>query len=182
MEDKKTEYWEATLPLNTNKETDSHPDWSNSISFDGVVYEAAAWYKMIRKGNNANKPFISLRLENGSLKVNVRLWPKLKRISQSDPFFSGTETVQGRKFSFSAWLVPLGEKHELRLRIALYGADGSNLSPEAQRVHREIAQYLKQSALSLPADGQTASAPVNSGLPPKEQLFDFDAESDNIPY
>jgi hypothetical protein len=31
MSKETTEYWEATLPPNTNKETDSHPDRSSSI-------------------------------------------------------------------------------------------------------------------------------------------------------
>ena len=138
---------------------------------------------MIRKGNNANKPYLSLRLENGSVKINVCLWPTLNRISQSDPLFRGRETAQGQRFRFSAWLVPLGDRHDLKLRIALSSPDGSNLSPEAQRVHGEIAQYLKQAALSLPADGQTASLPVDSGLPPKEEHdADLDAESDNTPF
>jgi len=46
MNKEKTEYWEVTLPPNTNKETDSHPDWNGSIRSkieDGLDVARRKW-------------------------------------------------------------------------------------------------------------------------------------------
>jgi hypothetical protein len=114
---------EATLPLNMDKQKNSHPDWKGPIALVGVNLEAAAWARMINKGVDTGKPYFSLELENEATKFYVKLWPEADGL-----LFKGRETVQGRLLSFTAWPVPIltnkdepgvvgAECHDLKLQI-----------------------------------------------------------------
>ena len=178
MKDEKTECWEATLPINIDKQKDSHPDWKGPIALGGIIYEAAAWARTINKGVDTGKPYFSLELENEATKFYVMLWPEADGL-----LFKGQETVQGRLLAFTAWPVAIGaECHDLKLQIV----DASFLSPEALKVQRQVAAYLESAALSLP-DGKV-SKPVNTTVlvpehpSKKEADSDSGAEADGIPF
>jgi hypothetical protein len=155
--------WEIILPPNSDKENTAQPDFLDTVSLGGVIYEAAAWYGKIKQGNQTGQPYVSLQLKSGSLKVNVALWPKTNRKTNLDPYFKGRETIQGRRLEFSAWPIPAGQdevQFELKIVVAPLGvAGGSVLSGEALKVQKEIGTYLKQMELVLPAS------------PPKEPVL-----------
>jgi hypothetical protein len=178
MNKEKTECWEATLPLNIDKEKDSHPDWKGTIVFDGVIYEAAAWVGTIRKGADTGKPYISLELKNEQPVVNVKLWHK-----SDGALFEGRAEVLGRLLVFTAWPVPLGgDRHELKLQIA----DAPSLSEEALKVQRQVAVFLKTVGLSLAANKVSepgnAPVPISENQSKKEGDSDLGVEPDDIPF
>ena len=139
---------EFVLAQNAEKETDKHPDFSEKISIGGILYEAAAWFGTVARGNNAGRPFISLRLasetNNSEAKINIALWEKHNRKSQSEAHFRAKESFQSKRFDFSAWIEPAGNLFQLRITAEELSQD--DISPEAKQTCTRLAEFKRETA------------------------------------
>jgi uncharacterized protein (DUF736 family) len=158
MSNPNTECWEIVLAQNLDKEIENHPDFAGKVSMASILYKAGAWLRETKGG----RPYISLQLKNETdateQKINVSLWEKTNRESTEDPHFKTKETLHGKQYTFSAWLVAEGDFHELRIAVAPLSADAASLSEHALKSHQRNADFVKTAQMQLPA--RAASAPI----------------------
>src|SRR6516165_3429085 len=113
--------WEAVLLQNLAKTSDRAPDFAGTAQLGGNTYDAAAWLSQISRGANVGRPYLSVQLSytgnTSTRKVNVSLWEKHDRASDTDAHFKTREILDGQMLQFAAWIQPTGPMHALRLRV-----------------------------------------------------------------
>jgi hypothetical protein len=199
--------WEIILPQNIDKQHTDVPDFTGDACIGSTLYDAAAWFREISKGQNIGRPFVGLQLTskgNVSQKVSISLWEKQNRTNAADPHFKTKEQLNGQNLKFAAWIVPTGGLYSLRIVIEPFSASANDLSEAALETHTRLQDFLEQSQLRLSNSESQApaklSAPENnsdnitnkrSGKPKPAALKravrdepdpDLDVEPDSIPF
>jgi hypothetical protein len=190
---------EFVLSQNVTKQHTEVPDFTGEAHIGTALYDAAAWFREIRKGSNTGRPFVGLQLttkSNITQKVSISLWEKQNRQSAADPHFKTHEELNGQPLNFSAWIVPAGELYGLRVVVEPFSANANDLSEAALETHAKLQDFLEQAQLSLPDAQKPELPPAQSAPQPvpatkvaglersakAERDPDLDAEPDDSPF
>jgi hypothetical protein len=192
MNTEKNPVWEILLPQNVGKERREIPDFTAEGALVGTsLFDIGAWFGEIKKGNNRGRPYLGLALSstgNASQKINISLWEKVNRTSETDPHFTAREQLNGQDLRFSAWLEPAGSSlHVLRLRIEPFAVGAEDLSEAAAETQTRLTAFLKEAQLRLP-NPQQPELPIGKPSSEKkrhakdEDDSKLDAEPNDLPF
>jgi hypothetical protein len=169
------ENFRGSLPQNTRKREDSHPDFTAKLNIWNTPYSAAAWLSQTKK----NELYLALRLtsEQGSQseeKIKLALWCNRERLTADDSHFQSVQEIFGHDFECQAWILPAGESYRLELTIKPASAPLEVLDA-TQGVRDRIADFLAKTGVATlpPAAKRTARLPAGDN--------DSD-EPDDIPF
>lgn len=155
--------FKGTLPQNSRKREDAHPDFAGKLVIWATTYSAAAWLS----NTNKNDLYLSIRLTSDdasqSEKIKLALWRNHESSTAEDPLFKSIQEISGHEFALRAWISPDGDNY--RLEIAIEPANAaSEVSDAVQKTRERIAELLEQTALPTlsPAKESTISLPTGS--------------------
>jgi len=168
-----SEKFRGSLPQNSRKREDSHPDFTAKLNIWNTPYSAAAWLSNTQE----NDPYIALRLTSDaasqSEKVKLAIWRNHQRTSASDSHFRSKQEIFGSDFALQAWILPAGDDYRLEITIEPVST-ALKVSDAVQDTRKRIADFLAETDVpALPAVKETAAS-----LPAGSQ----DGEPDDIPF
>jgi hypothetical protein len=138
----------GSLPQNSRKKDDLHPDFVAKLNIWNTAYSIAAWLNKTQK----NDLYIAVRLTTDgtsqSEKIKLTIWRNHERSGASDPHFQSTRDIFGRAFALKAWILPAGENY--RLEIAIEPASSGLESSDVVRNTRDrLARFLAETGVAV---------------------------------
>jgi hypothetical protein len=169
----------VSLPQNSKKISDAHPDFVGKHEIEDEEWSLAAWLNETKK----HAPYVSLQLtcDDTSQKLKFAIW-KGRHETPEDPHFEATQEAEGRAYQFRVWILPVGKDYRLELSIEAVPGNGdhSEVSSALAITKKRIADFI--------AEAGTATLPPNSGRSSMSAAKvaklaqDADEELDNIPF
>jgi len=168
----------VSLPQNSKKTTDSHPDFTGKLEIEDEQWSVAAWLSQTKK----EAQYLSLQLtcDAPARKLKFAIW-KTEHTFPEDPHFESNQVAEGHSYHLRAWLLPIGNDHRLELRIesAQDNGEQNEVSEALAATRKRIEAFLSESgAATLPPNSGRLSRPAAKVA--KEE--DKDGALDDIPF
>jgi hypothetical protein len=146
-----SETFRGSLPQNSRKKENNHPDFTAKLTIWGTAYSVAAWLNHTKKAD----PYIALRLTSEgtsqSEKIKLVIWNNHDRSSVSKPRFASTQEIFGHDFALRAWIMPAGDNYRLEIVIEPLSAVAQEVSDALLGAKERIANFLAETGVaSLP--------------------------------